>query len=138
MVCFEGYQNRLAHLVAGNPTQVTAELETFNHGEAVYRVQGKLGVHNFFVQGGSGLCGYKAYIKEGACGHVDVGLQTHQILTERGFSRVRFASLPEDTTSLPEEPHAFRKGLSALGDPRAQGALKALPRDSTEGAWLVF
>ena len=45
--------NRLAHLVTGNPVQVSAELEAFNNGEAVYRVQGKLGVHKMFVQAGS-------------------------------------------------------------------------------------
>ena len=45
--------NRLAHYVTGNPSQVSAELESFNNSEAVYKVQGKLGVHKVFVQGGS-------------------------------------------------------------------------------------
>ena len=33
--------NRLAHYVTGNPSKVSAELESFNNGEAVYKVQGK-------------------------------------------------------------------------------------------------
>ena len=69
--------NRLAHYVTGNPSQVSAELESFNNGEAVYKVQGKLGVHKVFVQGQSGACGCKAFINEGACGHVDAALLTH-------------------------------------------------------------
>ena len=69
--------NRLAHYVTGNPSQVSAELESYNNGEAVYKVQGKLGVHKVFVQGGSGACGCKAFINEGACGHVDAALLTH-------------------------------------------------------------
>ena len=52
--------NRLAHYVTGNPSQVSAELESYN-GEAAYKVQGKLGVHKIFVQGGSGACGCKAF-----------------------------------------------------------------------------
>ena len=66
--------NRLAHYVTGNPSQVSAELESYNNGEAVYKVQGKLGVHKVFVQGGSGACGCKAFMNEveGACSSLDV------------------------------------------------------------------
>ena len=46
--------NRLAQYVTGNPAQVSAELESFNNREAVYKV------HKVFVQGGSGACGCKA------------------------------------------------------------------------------
>ena len=113
--------NRLAHYVTGNPSQVSAELESFNNGEAVYKVQGKLGVHKVFVQGGSGACGCKAFINEGACGHVDAALLTHQQFLGRNSLGVRFTSVPEDTTSMPEEPEVIRRGLSALGDPRATG-----------------
>ena len=44
--------NRLAHYVTGNTSQVSAELESFNNGEAVYKVQGKLGVHKVLFKEG--------------------------------------------------------------------------------------
>ena len=113
--------NRLAHYVTGNPSQVSAELESYNNGEAVYKVQGKLGVHKVCVQGGSGACGCKAFINEGACGHVDAARLTHQQFLGRNSLGVRFTSVPENTASVPEEPEAIRRGLSALGDPRATG-----------------
>ena len=112
---------RLVHYVTGNPSQVSAELGSYNNGEAVYKVQGKLGVHKVFVQGGPGACGCKAFINEGACGHVDAALLTHQQLLGRSNLGVRFTSVPENTASVPEEPETIRRGLSALGDPRATG-----------------
>ena len=113
--------NRLAHYVTGNPSQVFTKPESLNNGEAVYKVQGKLGVHKVFVQGGSGACGCKAFINEGACGHVDAALLTHQHFLGRNSLGVRFTIVPENTVSMPEEPEAIRRGLSALGDPRATG-----------------
>ena len=58
---------------------------------------------------------------EGACGHVDAALLTHQQLLGRNSLGVRFTSLAEHTTSVPEEPEAIRRGLSALGEPHATG-----------------
>ena len=112
--------NRLAHYVTGNPSQVSAEHKSYNSGEAVYKVQSKLGVHKVFLQGGSGACGCKAVINEGACEHVDAALLTHQQFLGRDSLGVRFTSIPQNTTSMPEEPEAIRRGLSAL-DPRATG-----------------
>ena len=63
--------NRLLHYITGNSAQVSEELESYNTGEAVFSVQGNLGVDKVFVQRGSGACGCKAYINEGLCGHVD-------------------------------------------------------------------
>ena len=98
--------SRAAHYVTGNPAQVSAELESFNNGE------GKLGVHKVFVQAGSGACGCKASIKEGACGHVDAALLTQQFLGRNSLG-FRFTSVPEDTTGA----------RGARGDsPRALGA----------------
>ena len=71
----------------------------------MYKVEGKLGVHKVFVRGGSGACGCKAYINEGACGHVDAALLTHQQFLGRNSLGVR---VPADTTSVPEEPEAIR------------------------------
>ena len=106
----------LAHYVTGNPAQVSAELASYNNGEAVYEVQGKLGVHEVFVQGGSGACGCKVYINEGACGHVDAALLTHQQFVGRSSVGVHFTSVSEDMPSMPEEPEAIRRRLSALGE----------------------
>ena len=100
--------NRLAHYGTGNSSQVSAELESYKNGEAVYKVQGKLGVHKVFIQGGSGACRCKAIINEGACGHVDAAILTHRRFLGRNTLGVRFTSVPEDTTSVPEEPEAIR------------------------------
>ena len=51
---------------------------------------------------------------EGACGHVDAALLTHQQFLGRNSLGVRFTSVPEDTVSVPEEPEAMRRGLSAI------------------------
>ena len=64
----------------------------------------------------------------------------------RTTTGVRFSSVAEDSTSMPEEPHALRGALSALGDPRAEGLQGLLRRpecfefsrkakSSSESAW---
>ena len=113
--------NRLAHYVTGNPAQVSAELESLCIRSS------KLGVHKVFVQGGSGACGCKAYINEGA---FDAALLTHQQFLGRNSLGVRFTSVSEDTTGVPEEPEAIRRARSALGDPRATGCFQGISPES--------
>ena len=104
--------NRLAHYVTGNPSQVSAELKSYNDGEAVYKVQGKLGVRKVSI----GARGRKAFINEGACRQVGCRTPDPSAVPWTQQPRARFTSVLEDTTSVPGA-EAIRRGLSALGDP---------------------
>ena len=112
--------NRLAHYVTGNPSQVSAELESYNNnGKAVYKVQGKLGVHKVFVQGGSGACGCKAFINEGVCGHVYAALLTHQQFL--GRSNLGVLRTPR---ACPRSLRRFAEGSRRLATPVRQACLR--------------